>query len=154
MSREENLKVARFIAGMQNLILGMQQVDNSCMEAFGSAVAKRDFGFLIKLGSVGKMIMREVAEFLQVPMSTATGIIDKLIECGFVERDYSKEDRRIVLIELSTEGKRIYDMLQEKLYEFGELILQDFSGKDKESFIGFIEKAVATAESEVEERAV
>lgn len=140
MSELEKEAVGRFIAGIQNLMLGMQQVDSSCMEIFGE-VTKRDFSLLVMLGQEQGMIMREVANFLQVPMSTATGIVDKLIEKGLVKRDYSSEDRRIVIIQLSDNGMSIYKVLNDKLFEFGAVILQNFDVVEREKFIEYMEQA-------------
>ncbi|MEM9327591.1 MAG: MarR family transcriptional regulator [Bacteroidota bacterium] len=140
MSQEEKAQVDRFINGLQDMILGMQRVDSTCMEAFGP-ITKRDFGLCVMLGQQKRMIMREVAEFLQVPMSTATGIIDKLIEKGLVKRDYSPEDRRIVMVELSKQGCDIYDMLKEKLFLFGQGVLEEFDPEEKEQFIGYMVRA-------------
>ncbi len=140
MSSAEKEIVERFITGLQGLMLGMQQVDMSCMEAFGS-ISKRDFGLCIMLGKEEKMIMREVAEFLQVPMSTATGIVDKLIERGLVVRDYSPEDRRIVIVSLSREGTEIYQMLRERLFFYGTSILDNFHSDEQHQFVALMERA-------------
>ncbi|MFY0600215.1 MAG: MarR family transcriptional regulator [Cyclobacteriaceae bacterium] len=140
MSGEKKDLVCRFIDGIQNMMLGMQQVDNSCMEAFGD-IAKREFGLLIKLGQSEHMIMREVSDFLQIPMSTSTGIVDKLIEKKFVERSYSPEDRRIVIIQLSKEGRCIYEMLNEKLYVYGKALLETFATEEKNQFVEYMERA-------------
>jgi len=140
MSQEEKEQVDRFIQGLQGLMLGMQRVDSSCMEAFGP-ITKRDFGLCVMLGQQKRMIMREVAEFLQVPMSTATGIIDKLIEKGLVQRDFSPEDRRIVVVELSKKGCDIYDMLNDKLFQYGSVVLNEFESDEKEDFINLMVRA-------------
>ena len=138
--KEGSQIVERFIGGMQNIMMGMQKVDNSCMEIFGQ-VSKRDFGLLIMLGSTESMMMREVAEYLQVPMSTATGIVDKLIENGFVKRFDSPQDRRIVMVQLSSLGNDLYTLLQAKLYQYGKQILESFEDHEKEEFVNFMERA-------------
>ena len=140
MNLDESNTVERFINGLESLMIGIQQVDSSCMEAFGS-ISKRDFGLCAKLGKEKSMIMREVAEFLQVPMSTATGIIDKLIERGLVKREYSPEDRRIVIVGLSDEGAAIYQMLNSKLFQYGKMLLQEFDAEEKEVFVSLMERA-------------
>ena len=137
MNRDQ---IERFIGSMQGIMLGMQQIDSSCMEAFGS-ISKRDFGLCVMLGSQQNMIMKEVAKFLQVPMSTATGIVDKLIERGLVRRFHSPEDRRVVIIGLSEEGAAIYKMLNGKLFDFGKIILENFEPEEREKYIRYMEKA-------------
>ena len=142
MSIEEKNMIMRFITSMENLILGMQQVDASCMEAYRD-VTKREYALLVMMGKADAMIMREVADFLQVPVSTATGIIDKLIDKGYVIREYSPEDRRIIKVKLSEEGKSIYLTLKDKLFFFGKSLLQYFSEDEKEMFVKLLDKASA-----------
>lgn len=132
--------IYEFISALEGLMISMQNVDASCMEAYED-VTKREFTLLIMLGKSEQMIMREVADFLQIPMSTATGIIDRLIEKGYVSRDYSSGDRRVVLIRLSKEGKSIYQTLTRKLYSFGKTTLKNFTEKEQETFIRLMKKA-------------
>ena len=132
--------VLEFIMGLESLILGMQQVDASCLEAYKD-VSKKEYTLLVMIGKSESMIMREVADFLQIPVSTATGIIDKLIEKGYVVREYSPEDRRIVIVRLSDEGKSIYLTLKEKLYCYGKALLQEFDDEERSLFIKLINKA-------------
>jgi DNA-binding MarR family transcriptional regulator len=42
----------------------------------------------------------DLAAALYMPMSTMTGIIDKMMEKGIVEREHSAEDRRVIFIRL------------------------------------------------------
>ncbi len=140
MNKEKIELVKDFVCALENLVMGMQQVDSSCMEAY-KEVTKRDFALLIMLGKSDAMIMREIADFLQVPLSTATGIVDKLIEKGYVERQFSPEDRRIILIRLNKEGKAIYLTLQSKLNYFGTMLLKGFSDGDKIRFTQYMVKA-------------
>ena len=132
--------VYEFISALEGLMISMQNVDASCMEAYED-VSKREFTLLIMLGKSEEMIMREIADFLQIPMSTATGILDRLIDKGYVSRDYSAGDRRIVLVRLSKEGKSIYQTLSRKLYSYGKDILKNFSEKEKEIFVKLMKKA-------------
>ncbi|HEV2857755.1 MAG TPA: MarR family transcriptional regulator [Solirubrobacterales bacterium] len=51
--------------------------------------------------------MSEVASALQCDNSNVTGIVDSLEEKGLAQRRASAEDRRVKLIELTTEGRRV-----------------------------------------------
>jgi len=55
----------------------------------------------------GEMAMSRLAEVLNVSLSNATGLIDRIEERGYVERTRVPEDRRIVLIRVTPEGERI-----------------------------------------------
>jgi DNA-binding MarR family transcriptional regulator len=51
--------------------------------------------------------MSGVAEHLGIALSTATGIVDKLVSKGLALREADTEDRRVVIITLSSEGEKI-----------------------------------------------
>ena len=55
----------------------------------------------------GEMPMSRLAEVLNVSLSNATGLIDRIEERGFVERTRVPEDRRIVLIRVTQAGERM-----------------------------------------------
>jgi DNA-binding MarR family transcriptional regulator len=55
--------------------------------------------------------MSEVAEALQCDNSNVTGIVDSLEEKGLVRRRPAEGDRRVKLIELTPEGRRVHGRL-------------------------------------------
>ncbi|PHV70421.1 MarR family transcriptional regulator [Sporanaerobium hydrogeniformans] len=52
--------------------------------------------------------MTEVASLLNINVSTLTVSINKLVKKGYVERKYSEEDRRVVLVGLTHKGMLAY----------------------------------------------
>jgi DNA-binding MarR family transcriptional regulator len=53
--------------------------------------------------------MSRIAEVLDVSLSNATGIIDRMAEHGLVERNRPPDDRRVVLIQPSALGIQALD---------------------------------------------
>ena len=85
---------------------------------------------LFVLGSLkrnGILSMSDIGKCLSIPKPHITGIIDKLIEEGAVERLNDPEDRRIINVHITPKGVEFYDevnqMIAEKLKE--KLILLD-----------------------------
>ena len=64
---------------------------------------------LYTLQRTGEMPMSRLADVLNVSLSNATGLIDRIEERGFVERTRVPEDRRIVLIRVTDAGRRMLD---------------------------------------------
>lgn len=67
--------------------------------------------------------MTEISEFINSPLNTTTGVVNRLEKKAMVERIRSSEDRRIVQIELTDkalqfidEEKRIAEQYIKKLY--------------------------------------
>ena len=53
----------------------------------------------------GPTRMSCIAQLLGVSFATATGIVDRLVEQDIVQRQHDLEDRRVVLCQLSPQGK-------------------------------------------------
>lgn len=53
-------------------------------------------------------IMREVADSIQVPYSTFTGIVDRLEQKGLIQRNPSKRDRRAFHLRLTRKGEELF----------------------------------------------
>jgi DNA-binding MarR family transcriptional regulator len=55
----------------------------------------------------GELPMSRLAELLDVSLSSATGLVDRMEERGLVERVRVPDDRRVVIVRTSAEGARI-----------------------------------------------
>jgi DNA-binding MarR family transcriptional regulator len=55
----------------------------------------------------GDLTMSRLAELLDVSMSNATGLIDRMAERGLVERDRVADDRRVVIVRISERGREV-----------------------------------------------
>lgn len=64
---------------------------------------------LYTLQRTGEMPMSRLADVLNVSLSNATGLIDRIEERGFVERTRVPEDRRVVVIRVTDAGRRMLD---------------------------------------------
>src|SRR4051794_7292164 len=60
----------------------------------------------------GELPMSRLAELLDVSVSNATGLIDRMEERGLVERVRVADDRRVVIVRASAEGVRIRDEIE------------------------------------------
>ncbi len=69
-------------------------------------LAKNDILALLYLHRTRDSRMSEIASFLEVPMNTATGVVARLQRRGLVERAGSAADKRIVVVALTSEGRR------------------------------------------------
>ena len=60
----------------------------------------------------GDVTMTRLAELLDVSLSNATGLIDRMAERGLVDRVRVENDRRVVLVRASADGARIRDEIE------------------------------------------
>jgi DNA-binding MarR family transcriptional regulator len=57
----------------------------------------------------GGMPMSRIADVLDISLSSATGIVDRMAERGLVERARVTDDRRVVLVQVTKRGRRMLD---------------------------------------------
>ena len=69
-------------------------------------VSTAHFHLLAMLDRHGEMAMSRVADVLDVSLSNASGLIDRLEERGLVERIRVPDDRRVVLVQLTQAGRQ------------------------------------------------
>ena len=68
-------------------------------------VSMAQMHILFTLQRRGEMTMSRLADLLNVSLSNATGLIDRLEERGYIERDRVATDRRIVLVRVTAAGE-------------------------------------------------
>jgi MarR family transcriptional regulator, organic hydroperoxide resistance regulator len=73
---------------------------------------------------------RKLADMLDVTPANITGIVDKLIEQGLVRRVESQEDRRVVFLESTVEGKTLMASLDHMATEQASTMLAGLSEED------------------------
>lgn len=70
-------------------------------------VNRSELTALLVLHVRGKSTMSSLAGDLGAPLSTITSMVKRLVRKGLVNRYQSAKDQRIVLVELTEEGKKI-----------------------------------------------
>lgn len=89
----------------------------------------------------------QVAKNLDLAYSTTTDIIDRLEKNGFVRRERSKTDKRLVQVKIEPTGLELIERVIEKRIEFIEEITQDLDLNEKELLTKLLEKMMKKSES-------
>ncbi len=87
------------------------------------------------LGQHGECIMREIADYLRVAVSTVTGLVDKLEDKKFVKRERSDEDRRIIKIALTPKGQEIYKFHVEEFSKLCRGMLMGMTDEEQDLYV-------------------
>ncbi len=72
-------------------------------------ISMAQLNILYSLHRSGEMPMSRLADMLNVSLSSATGLIDRLEERGYIERTRVPEDRRIVKVRLTPSGVQMIE---------------------------------------------
>jgi MarR family transcriptional regulator, organic hydroperoxide resistance regulator len=78
--------------------------------------------------------MSEIAAEMNIPVSTATRVVDRLQKRKLAARKKDVSDRRNVLVSLKPEGEDAVRRIEEQTYELLDSNLADYSEEDIASF--------------------
>ncbi|HET9084161.1 MAG TPA: MarR family transcriptional regulator [Candidatus Limnocylindrales bacterium] len=98
-------QVEHIIADFRTAITTLKVLSNERVLKLGLSMAQLNILYTLK--RCGEMPMSRLAEMLNVSLSNATGLIDRIEERGLVERTRVPEDRRIVLIRVTAAGEQL-----------------------------------------------
>lgn len=84
----------------------------------------------------------ELADACGVNRSAITAMVDRLVTKGFVQRIRDEGDRRMVYLESTEAGDRVYLEGEEKIRQLVESYLQELEEDEVEAFVRIYEKIV------------
>ncbi len=113
-------------------------------------LSAQDWRALPTLADHGRMTMTDLSEALGVPLSTATRLVERLIQKGLVTRSRIEDDRRVVRVELSAEGKEMQKTFLGKRLEMSRSMLTPLTPGEREIFIELMRKITRPQASEQE----
>ncbi|WP_173917881.1 MarR family winged helix-turn-helix transcriptional regulator [Halobacillus sp. Marseille-Q1614] len=90
------------------------------------------------LGAIKENIEQNVSKLasgLNVSNSHATSIMNRLVEKELITRTRSRQDRRVVVFELTTQGKEVYSHLNEKRAQYMQERFEKLSSSDIKELI-------------------
>jgi len=104
------------------------------------SLSKQELFAMMLMNRYGEIIMSQVADYVNISMSTATGIIDRLVKNGYCDRRRSESDRRIVVISLTDKAKKIIDEIKTIGQGYFDRIMQALSLEEQQAFTSIILK--------------
>lgn len=92
------------------------------------------------IGMYEKKTMSEVAKELNITVGTLTTAINKLIKKGYVARERTEEDRRVVLVFATKKGKLAYRLHEKFHREMIDSSIYGLDEKQEEILISSLER--------------
>jgi MarR family 2-MHQ and catechol resistance regulon transcriptional repressor len=111
-----------------------------------------DFMVLEVLLHKGSMTISEIGQKVLLAAPSMTSAIDRLETLGHVVRKGSKEDRRIRLVELTSQGRTFITGLFDRHARSLELIAQTLSQTEKENLRESLKKLGLAAAAHIERK--
>jgi DNA-binding MarR family transcriptional regulator len=106
------------------------------------------FYILLILKKEGTTRVTKLAEYINVKPSAITVLMDRLVEMEYVKRNHSQEDRRVVMLEMTSKGNELLASVLQRHNELMSTYLTVF--KEEELFelkgkLDMLEEAVSAA---------
>ncbi|MBN1981647.1 MAG: MarR family transcriptional regulator [Chitinivibrionales bacterium] len=114
------------------------------------SLSKQEVFTLMMLDRRGEIIMSRIAEYVNISMSTATGIVDRLVKNGYVERNRSETDRRIVMISLSKKGKALVAEIKNIGVTYAKQISEVLTDEEREFLFKIAKKILGAMNAKAE----
>lgn len=92
------------------------------------------------LKDIPRCKMTEIAKFLHVTTSAATGIVDRMVRSGLLKRVRDAKDRRIINIRLTAKGEKAIDIIFKERQKMMVEIFRHFKAKEREAYLNTVKK--------------
>jgi DNA-binding MarR family transcriptional regulator len=90
---------------------------------------------MMTLDADGALPMGALAEAMDVSQASVTGIVDRMEQRGLVERQRDDEDRRVVRVALTDEGRQLIGTLAAQRREHMAQLLEDLTEDELQGFL-------------------
>jgi DNA-binding MarR family transcriptional regulator len=100
----------RIAAGIHDMIAGFRCAGTGRLVKAGVSMTHMHVMWLLQ--HHGDLPMSHLADLLDVSLSNATGIIDRMEERGLIERLRVPDDRRVVLVRIAARGLEALDEME------------------------------------------
>lgn len=111
-------------------------------QRIGMDLSSNDFLALLMLSRRPEARMSEVAEYLDAPLNTATGIVARLVRKGLVERRNSAEDKRVVVVSLSDQGRELFAQSMRHGITLASRVLEGLTDDQIVSLVGVVDRVL------------
>lgn len=121
------------------------------MESFGAeaGISKPELLAIEEISKHEKIKMNLIAKNLCIGTSTATSIIDRLIEKKLAKRERNGGDRRVVRVVLTEKGEKTNIKYQSQKKEMFSNMMALLTLEEQECFIKALEKIAVTLQDRV-----
>ena len=129
---------ARLLVDQLQTVLEGTEVAVKESPTLDESLSKQEICVLRAVGRHERCIMSAIAGAIRLSLSSATGLIDRLVEKKLVRRDRSHEDRRVVQVELTDEGRQLHAAAVEVQVRFVRGGLKALSSEEQDQLLSLL----------------
>ncbi len=118
-------------------------------EAQRLGVTATQLSVLKLLDEIGDLSLGTLSQKIRAHNSTVTGIVDRMEAAGLVSRARSAEDRRVWIIQLSPEGRRVAERASVSPWDTLRAALEKMAPKEQEQLTQLLKKVAERVQDEI-----
>lgn len=103
-------------------------------------LTRQEFRVILALGERQAWMMSELAERMMLAVSTLTSLVDKLVARNLLRRERFDEDRRVVLVAFTVQGRRLFDRCRRNRLRIARAMLGSLNEQEQDDFLELIRK--------------
>lgn len=109
-------------------------------QMFEQNLTAPQFGVLEILHKIGPVPLKKVSEEMMVTGANITCVVDNLEKEGFVKRIHSKEDRRVILADLTSQGRAKIESILPAYVKSMENLISVLNGSEQKVLTKLLNK--------------
>lgn len=137
--------VRAFATDLQQTLLKLMRNYESCDEmcvAQHGITATQGYT-LLAFPNEADLSMNELSEQMGLASSTMTRMVDHLVRKGLVGRQHDEDDRRVVRVSLTSEGKRLRQELERERQQLMETVLEAIPEAERPVILRSLDKVAS-----------
>lgn len=124
-----------------NLFRDITGIEQKAVRALGyEDITNNDMHVIEAIGTDAPKNMSSIARALSVTVGTLTISMNSLVKKGYVVRQRSEEDRRVVLVSLSEKGKEVFEHHARFHRAMIDGVIKELTGEELEVLIKAVTK--------------
>lgn len=131
-----------FLENIQKIMLPEELIE------IGLRLSRFELVALLVVEKQQGLPMSPLAQRLGIPMSTATGVVDRLVKMGLLKRDRQEDDRRVVVVFLTNEGKELAGTIQKQFHSIWSRVRSFITEEEFETALVILKKIMAGFQNE------
>jgi DNA-binding MarR family transcriptional regulator len=104
------------------------------------ALTRQEVRLLIELGERQTCTMSQLARLLTLSVSSLTALVDKLAAKDLARRAHSEEDRRVVQVALTAQGRRRHEQFRRHRLRMARAMLKALADDEQDVFLRLMTK--------------
>lgn len=135
MNREKTIELID-----KSLIKLVRKIRHEVSNVIDEDLTRNQIYVLGFLDEHGKQKVSAIAKEFEVSSSHITSLTDDLVKKGLVDRARSEQDRRVVELTLTTEGKKMLTDILTKKRAYFKRKMDTYSNSELDSFLQLLDK--------------